>query len=773
MKGFIVYSDYAVIDNNTIVELYGRLENGHSFVALAKIKPYFFIEENDLKRVSKYLSKYKVEKTSLTTFKGKKVVKILSNIQTDLNKLNKTIHSKTSTYEADIKPNYRFMYDNDLLGTINIEGEYETSEKVDRVYKNPIIKPAEFKPELKIVSLDIEADSAGKLICIGLYSENYKENFMITNQKLKDTIACKDEIECIERFKHALIKLDPDIITGWNVINFDLKYIQELCRKHKLPFDIGRNNFNIRLRIESDFFRSSSADIPGRQVLDGLNLIKDPFIKEAPAIKQTEFKSYALEDVAQSILNDGKLIKGKHRHDQIDLLYKTDAQKISDYNLQDCKLAYEILEKTKVIDLAIERSQLTGMPLDRLTASIASFDSLYIREARKKGLVSPSMVFGEKEERIKGGYVMESEPGVYSNVIILDFKSLYPSVIRTFNIDPASFLDKKKKDAIESPNKAYFKNQEGILPEIIEKLHKAREKAKREKRELASYAIKTIMNSFFGVLATPNCRFFNLQMANAITHFGQFLIKLTAKKIEEKDYGKVIYSDTDSIFLETKLEKEKANALGKEIQDYINSFYQEYIQKEYKRKSFLELQFEKQYISLMIPKIRGEATLVGAKKRYAGLIEKDGKEKIEIRGLEAIRGDWTEAAKEFQRELLKKLFHKEPIEQFIKFYITQIKEGKFDDKLVYKKSIRKSLQEYTKTTPPHVKAARQLEVLHSNIIYYYITTAGPEPVQKLVHKIDYSHYIEKQIKPIANQILNLLNKNFDEVVKNSKQTTLF
>jgi len=130
-------------------------------------------------------------------------------------------------------------------------------------------------------------------------------------------------------------------------------------------------------------------------------------------------------------------------------------------------------------------------PLNKLTGSIIAFDSLYIREARKRGIVSPTLHYQQKEERIKGGYVMEPIPGIYENILVMDFKSLYPSIIKTFNIDPISMLDKKEKNAIESPNKTYFKNENGILPEIIEKLHNERERAKKESRELSSYAIKT------------------------------------------------------------------------------------------------------------------------------------------------------------------------------------------------------------------------------------------------------------------------------------------
>jgi DNA polymerase-2 len=286
------------------------------------------------------------------------------------------------------------------------------------------------------------------------------------------------------------------------------------------------------------------------------------------------------------------------------------------------------------------------------------------------------------------------------------------------------------------------------------------------------------MNSFWGVLASPNCRYFNFDMASSITAFARWAIQTTAKKIEEMDY-RVIYGDTDSAFIETGLGKEPANQKGKEIEEFINQFYKNYIKEQFRRESFLELQFQKQYLSMMIPKIRSqqksgeEEKEVAAKKRYAGLIEQKGKEELELVGLEAIRGDWTDAAQEFQRELLLKTFHKEPVEPFIKSYIKKIREGKLDNKLIYKKSIRKALDEYTKTTPPHVKAARLLDSLDSNIIQYYITKAGPEPIQKLKHKIDYEHYIEKQIKPIANQVLFLLGKDFDELSKDHKQATLF
>ncbi len=773
MKAYIVNISSANIEEETFIQIFGKLENQKSFATLIPFTHYFYIREKDITKVKDILKNIELEKTNLTDKFKEKVVKVLNKNKTEISKIVKEIHQKEiNTYEADINPTIRYLIDNNLHSVIEISGETESSEKVDVIYKNAKIKPSEANIPLKVISLDIETNkNSEELFCIGLYGDNYEKNFIISNTPLKNAVACKTEEEVLRNFKNEIIKLDPDIITGWNVIDFDLNYLKKKFEENNISFDLGRTNENIKLKIENNFFRSSTANIPGRQVLDGLNLIKDPFIKEAPSIKNKEFESYSLEDVSQAMLGEGKIISGKDRHEELEVLFKKDKEKLVEYNIQDCKLAYDILVKTKILDLAIERSILIGLPLNKLSGSIVAFDSLYIREATKRGIVSPTMHYKQKEEKIKRGYVMQPTPGIYDNVLVLDFKSLYPSIIKTFNIDPISMLEKKEKNSIESPNKTYFKNEDGILPQIIEKLHKERERAKKEGRELSTYAIKIIMNSFFGVLASPNCRYFSLDMANAITHFGQEIIQLTSKKIEEKGI-KTIYSDTDSVFLQVNNNK-KLESFGKEIQEYINKFYENYVKEKYNRKSYLELEFKKYYLSFMLPKVRNIKVETGSKKRYAGLIEKDGKESLEIVGLEAIRGDWTQAAKDFQIELLNRIFHKEEPIQFIKDYIKKIRSGKIDDKLIYRKSIRKDLKKYTKTTPPHVKAARLLDKLDSNIIEYYITENGPEPIQKLKHKINYEHYIEKQITPIADTILYFFDSSVEELTKNSKQKTLF
>tara|TARA_Y100000034_G_scaffold56858_1_gene69539 strand:+ start:2304 stop:4613 length:2310 start_codon:yes stop_codon:yes gene_type:complete len=766
MKGFIIFSTYRTINEKPHILLYGRLENNESFLIINQFNPYFFIKTEDLKK-AKNIEKLDSKETKLTNFQKELMTKITLSHPKEISELRIIFESENiKTYESDIRFPTRFLIDNNIQGSIDIEGDYDSAETIDRIYKNPEISSTEYTPKnLKILSFDIETNkNAKEIYCISMFSKEYKKSLIISKNKVKNAISCKNEEELLEKFQEEVIDFDPDIITGWNVIDFDLKVLRDKFKEYKINFNLGRDNSPSKLRLESSFFRTSKADISGRVVLDGIDLVKSSFIK---------LENYKLDTAAQSLLGKSKLIQkiGSDKSEEIDRLYQEDKESLIDYNILDAKLVYDIITKADLVNLAIQRSLLTGMPLDRVNASIASLDFLYLQKARKRGLICPTNLNADREARIKGGYVMESFPGIYDNILVLDFKSLYPSIIRTFNIDASAYLEKKKEGAIESPNKAYFDQKEGIMPDIIKELWAEREITRKEKNELGRYAIKILMNSFFGVLANPSCRFYNLKMANAITHFGQELIKETAKKVEEYGY-KVIYSDTDSVFINTKLESmEEAEKAGKKLEKEINEFYDKTIKEKYHRKSYLELEYEKLYLRFLMPKIRGKET--GAKKRYAGLLKKDSKEVIDFVGLETVRSDWTEAAKIFQKKVYDKIFHKEDPTNYIKEFVGDLRNGKYDKELMYKKSIRKELEEYTKITPPHVKAARKLKKLESSIVEYYITTEGPEPIQNLKHKIDYDHYINKQIKPIADTILMFFDTNFNDLLKGTKQTSLF
>jgi DNA polymerase II len=765
--GFIIHPVYRIRDGKAFVYLYGRLESGESFVTVNEFQPYFFIRKSDLEKALS-LGKFINEETGLKNFHEEDVVKIVLTVPSEVKPLReKLVKAGVTCYEADIRFEYRFMIDHGLQGGVEVIGKGRKGEFTDLIFNEPAFKPADYFPKnLKVLSLDIETDMrAKKIFAISIASGDFRRVLIISDKKLKDAESFKKEEEMLTRFKEIIKELDPDIITGWNLIGFDLKIIEEKFKQHKIPFTLGRSDENSALRITDSFFRESKAEILGRMVLDGIQVLKNNFIS---------LDDYKLETAAQHFLGQSKLIDEEDKGKKIEDAFKHDPQLLVDYNLKDSVLVLDILEKSTALNLTIQRSLLAGMPLDRVKASIASLDSVYLKEARKRGYVAPTSGFEEDAGEGKGGYVMQSKPGIYDYIAVCDFKSLYPSIMRTFNIDPLSFVpDCKGKNLVKLPSGACFKNQEGIMPDIIARLLAQREKAAKAKNEYARYAIKILMNSFYGVMANPTCRFYSREMANGITLTGQHIIKMAAKKVEEMGY-EVIYGDTDSIFIHLKIDNEKeAHKIGDKIAENINSFFKKHIEEEYDRRSWLDIQFEKVYKRFIMPKVRGSD--VGSKKRYAGLlVDKDGNEKLEFVGLEFVRRDWTALAKEFQKEILDRIFHKKEVTDYIRTMVQEVREGKHDDLLIYRKSIRKEVADYTKTTPQHVKAARLLgKDITSSLIEYYVTVEGPEPIQKLKHKIDYEHYIDKQMRPIADSVLDFFGTTFDDTINNSKQKTLF
>jgi DNA polymerase-2 len=799
IDGFIVYPTYRIVDDESeegkakkrkkaLVYLFGRLENGESFLTITDYKPYFYIKDADLgnEKLQKALKDFNVEieDSDFKNFNDEKVAKIILAIPADVAQLRKYLEGdlNIACYEADIRFYQRFLIDHDIKGSLKIKGEYKKGTYVDRIYENPEIKSSEWLPELKVLSVDIETDSHGKgIYCISLYTEGlkdkgaYKKVLLHASDKdigkpLHNAISINTEKEMLEKFSELVKEIDPDIITGWNFIDFDLKIIKEKFDKYKIPFILGRAEWICKLDITSEFMRDSSADFPGRMVLDGIQLLRTSFVK---------LENYKLDTAANVFLGEKKLVGQENKGEEIDNLYKHDQQKLVDYNLKDSELVYKILYKTSAIQLTIQRSMITGMTLERVRASVASLDSLFLRYSKHHKIVLNNSKFSEKDEAFKGGYVMDSKPGIYDYVLVLDFKSLYPSIIRTLNIDPYSYLKKEdvpkhliKDKYIIAANGAVFKNQEGILPQIIQDVWKQRDEAKKHKKPAhVIYALKIIMNSFYGVLGNPSCRFYNPEMSNAITYTAEEIIKLTSKKVKELGYD-VIYGDTDSVFIVSKAkDNEEAAKIGKTIEKYINEFYVGYVKEKYHRKSFFEIQFEKLFKIFLMPTARGSDE--GSKKRYAGLLIVEGKEEMSFTGMEFVRSDWTDLSKKFQMELFERVFKKEEFSDYIRKFVEDLKKGKYDNLLIYKKNINKPLSEYTNTTPPHVKAARQLKKLTSNQIQYVITVEGPEPIEKLKHKPDYEHYIDKQIKPIADTILSVYGQSFSDIMKNSTQSSLF
>jgi DNA polymerase-2 len=363
-----------------------------------------------------------------------------------------------------------------------------------------------------------------------------------------------------------------------------------------------------------------------------------------------------------------------------------------------------------------------------------------------------------------GGYVIDPKSGIYDDVVVLDFKSLYPSIIQTFKIDPLSNL-LSEADPIVTPNGYKFSTTKHFLPEFIEYLMAQRSEAKSKNDKQLSQAIKILMNSFYGVMGAYTCRFYHPNLPSAITGTGQYLLLGSRDHLEGYGY-EVVYGDTDSLFVKLKVdEKRDKELIGDDLASELNDFWRKKILNDYSLESFLEIEYEKYYKKFIITPARGSES--GAKKRYAGLLLQNGKEKLEFVGMEFVRSDWTRLAKEFQVELYQRIFHNSEITEWIRKIVKSVKDGEFDDKLVYHKRLRKNIDEYTKNIPPQVRAARMIET-SGGTVYYVITKRGPIPIELEHNDVDYQHYIDKQLKPIADSVLVLLGESFDAITKTSQ-----
>jgi DNA polymerase-2 len=141
--------------------------------------------------------------------------------------------------------------------------------------------------------------------------------------------------------------------------------------------------------------------------------------------------------------------------------------------------------------------------------------------------------------------------------------------------------------------------------------------------------------------------------------------------------------------------------------------------------------------------------------------------------MEVVRRDWTDLARRTQRELYERLFFGKPVEEYLRAVVRDVRAGRVDDLLVYRKTLRKRLRDYTATTPPHVAAARKMRGKPGRVVEYLMTSSGPEPARESRSAIDHKHYIEKQIRPVAEPVLDLLGLEFDRVVGQDPQLRLF
>ncbi len=679
-------------------------------------------------------------------------------------------------FESDIKLVDRYLMERFIMASFRVQGELVQQGR-HWLAHNPKIAPSSYQPVLKAASLDIETDGFGDtLYSIGVAHESASLVFMLGSGKdsthTRYSVRYFDtETLLLNAFFSWFRDLDPDLIIGWNVIGFDLYFLQKKCRQLNIPFKLGRadeHGFVMpRDTSQRGIQAPSRARLPGRAVLDGVELLRAGF---------WSFESFALDNVAREMLGVGKIIKqsGPEKVREINRRFRENKEQLAEYNIQDCFLVQDIFEHADLLNFAIQRAEMTGLDIDRMGGSVATFDNVYLPRLHRKGFVAPN-VDSNRGTGLgsPGGYVLDSEPGLYSNVLVLDFKSLYPSIIRTFLIDPLGMhLAELEADStsVEGYLDARFSRQHAILPDLVSELWQRRDSAKQVNDTALSQAIKIIMNSFYGVLGTPACRFYDPKLASSITLRGHQIITDSLRLIEQQGF-RVIYGDTDSLFvlLPESHTETMAQHAGEQLARSLNSHWRQFLQHEMQLKSHLEIEFETHYLRFLMPTIRGDSK--GSKKRYAGMLRnRQGTLELQFKGLEAARTDWTPLAREFQRELYWLVFNDKEYTALVEKTAQHLLAGELDDKLVYRKRLRRNVDDYVKNVPPHVQAARKLDN-PGRYIEYLITLNGPEPIERLSSAIDYQHYLDRQLAPAADGILHFLGDSFSELT--SAQMNMF
>ncbi|OVY77150.1 DNA polymerase II [Yersinia pestis] len=777
-QGFLLTRHWRDTPAGTEVEFWLATDEGPQHVRLPPQPSVAFIPAEQQQRAETVLRAerhWQLRPLALTDFHQRPVLGLYCTQHRQLIRLEKRLReSGVNVYEGDIRPPERFLMERFITAPVWFSGQ----ENDHGPLLNTQLKPADdYRPTLKLVSLDIETSEHGELYCIGLEGCGQRQVYMLGPPNGETTGTPLDfNLEYVasrplllEKLNQWLAVHDPDAIIGWNLVQFDLRVLQKHADRYQIPLRFGRGGNLLEWREhgfkQGHFFASAA----GRLIIDGIEALKSA---------TWNFPSFSLESVSQTLLGEGKASDSPYqRMDEINQRFAHDKPALARYNLKDCELVTRIFAKTELLSFLLERSTVTGLAADRSGGSVAAFTHLYLPRMHRIGYVAPNL--GElPEEHSPGGFVMDSQPGLYDSVLVLDYKSLYPSIIRTFLIDPVGLVAGMQQPDIQHSvpgfRGAWFSREKHCLPAIVNQIWQGREAAKRQQNKPLSQALKIIMNAFYGVLGSSGCRFFDPRLASSITLRGHEIMRQTRELIEAQGY-QVIYGDTDSTFvwLKSAHNDEQATRIGNELVQLVNQWWQNHIQQNFNLPCALELEFEIHYRRFLMPTIRGAEQ--GSKKRYAGLISTPTGDQMVYKGLETVRTDWTPLAQQFQRELYLRIFQQQPYQDYVRDYVARTLNGELDEQLVYRKRLRRRLDDYQRNVPPHARAARladefnrklgrPLQYQNGGWISYVMTTAGPEPLETRQSPIDYDHYLTRQLQPVADAILPFTQDDFTTLI---------
>lgn len=771
LKFWLLDLNPKIDDSRVELWLWGIEESGSRILIIDEdFIAYFYalLAENiNALDVEKSISNYSpaVVKTEITQrrFFGKPVVaiKVYCNNPRQLSVIAKGVRKLEGVQdclEDDIRIPTRYMNDNNINPSswLEIEAEENTNIKdirVNRVFKAkspPRQLESIIEPELRVLAFSMISYSRegspkpdrNPVIIISTCNSEGDERQFVADQYLDDRVVIQHFIEYIRHF-------DPDVIVSYGGNAVDWNYLIKRSRKLDRTFDVDRPN------------HEPHTSIYGHVSFTGLaNVDLADFMDVFP-----EVKVRSLWNLSKHL---GVITEDKHPIEDVEFAdYWDNPQNREELKQFSQNNAKKVQSCAKLLlDFAIQLSSLTIMPLDHVMTAAVGFrvESFIIRHVQKIGELTPRRI-EQPYQPYAGGLVLSPKPGLHEDIAVLDFKSMYPNIMITYNLSPDTYIEQNELNPPEvniapEVNYRFRKNPPGFYKEALAYLINVRNQIRQKMKTLNSKsveynvldarqkAIKIITNVAYGYAGWIGARWYIKPVAEAASAWGRHIILSSSKMAEEKGLT-VVYGDTDSLFL--KNVKEKTFELQNEI----------------RQKWGLEVEIGEVYKRVFFTE---------AKKRYAGLRQDDS---LDIVGLEVIRGDWAEVAKKVQENVLEIILKEQSPKKAIDYVhgvISDIRQKKIPfNELVIWKTLSKPIEDYA-VKASHVEAARILKAkgwrLSTGDKVGYVILKGKgrlysrvKPyVFAAIDEVDSEYYVTNQVVPAAVRILGFFGVNEQQLL---------
>lgn len=762
----IISTSYTTEEEEPVVEIYGKARDGRSVTVLVRgFRPYLY--GVDVPKAMEDRLKEESETVSLDhvplLYRGRTVDALRITIKSPWKVSdfrNKLRNAGIESLASDIPYNHRFTYDTDMGSCIRVTGNAVTESRylTDTVIEMESFETVEpFDPGLRILSFDIENSVEHEfLYCI--CAVVYDRGEMRECPPIHGT-----EKEIITAFSDLIRSEDPDVITGYNIDNYDIRKIDERARANKMKDALpwGRDGGQPKIRSER-FWR-----VKGRIICDAWWAVR----------RELRPKQETLNAVSKQLLGETKLDVDPRHMDQE---WRDNRDKVLLYCTKDAELALRILNEVDTLKKGMDLAAVSKLSIeDVLTSGTSQLaDSLLIRAADRAGVAVPQM--GKRvrdDDQIEGGYVHDIKPGLYHWVCVLDFKSMYPSTIIAKNI---CFTTLSPEGSIVAPSGTRFVSKDvrlGLLPKILQDLMDQRDSIKKRMKQTSDEhekhyldglqgAVKVLMNTFYGVFASSFYRFTDKSIGAAITSFARANVKGIIGDLQGEGYN-VVYSDTDSVFVQSPEGTLEGSAeFGKRMAD------------RYSRDGGT-LEFEK----LLEPLFTH-----GKKKRYVGRIAWPvPQEELLVRGYESRRTDSFDLQNKLQTEMFDCILDERNDDALAlaKRTIQDTLAGRVDlAELVISKTCKGMDAYENPDRMANVQAARKLielgyEFIPGMKVSWIVTDAKAAPMKvepyisgvEFTAKPDYRYYAERLSK-MAGMVTDVFGWDEKDLMMGSQQATL-